>query len=70
MAVELHNLLDDVAVVSFVEVNTMKRKTLAVQSLLKMTENRAKECPISGLSPLLVCHGSASTYSPFWHCAE
>ena len=51
MAVELHNLLEDLAVVSFVEGNTMKRKTPAVQSLLEMTENRAKEGNIAGHPP-------------------
>jgi hypothetical protein len=70
MAVELHHLLEDVAVVSFVEGNTMKRKTPAVQSLLEMTENRAKECHISGHSPSSYVTDRASTYSSFWHCAE
>jgi len=43
MAVELHNLLEDLAVISSVEENTVRSKALAVQSLLEMTESRAKE---------------------------
>jgi hypothetical protein len=65
MAVDLHSLLQDVAVVSFVEGNTVKNKTLAVQSLLEMTENRAKHCTIAGHSPSSFVTDRASTYSSF-----
>ena len=35
----------------FGEGNTMKSKALAVQSILEVTENRAKGCPVSGHPP-------------------
>jgi endonuclease IV len=56
MAVELHNLLETLRWLVLCEGNTMRSKALAVQSLLEMTENRAKECQISGHSPYFVCN--------------
>jgi hypothetical protein len=62
VAVELHSLLEDVTAVSPVGGKTMKSEALAVQSILGVTEDRAKGRQLSGPSP--------SRYARSWSLFE
>ncbi len=44
----------------------MRSKALAVQSLLEMTENRAKECQLSGHSPTLHARIGSEDREVYW----
>ena len=46
-----HLYMEDVVAIGSLGGNTMKNKALAFQSILEMTENRAKWCQVSGHSP-------------------
>src|ERR1022692_67670 len=51
MAVDLHATIWNVLAIGSGRANTMKNKEPAVQSILAMTENRAKRCQVPGHSP-------------------
>lgn len=68
MAVEVHNLLEDVAVVSFVG-GKHNEKQGACGSINSGDDRKPGQGVPNFLAlPLLVCTDRASTYSSFWHC--